>query len=268
MLNSKKIKNTISFGFIVYYPTPKFFKRLKLLESLGHKVFLFDNSPDFLKTVKFCQKSRNMFYMTLGRNVGLGIGFSLITAMSYQYNFKTLLYFDQDTGFNLKTINFICSFAFNNYDINKYVGFNFKSSDRCFEFNSTPRDVILSISSGTLFILENLRNIGWHNYSYNIDCVDYELCLRARFSGYKFLQILNTPGFDHESEQPDRVIKLLGKKIMIRRYPANRIYDSFFSYLKLMLYSIKHFDFYIFFLIARSFFIFIIGQLLFFFVKK
>jgi rhamnosyltransferase len=95
--------------------------------------------------------------------------------------------------------------------------------------------VRLAISSGSLFNLKVLQQIGWHNEKYFVDCVDYELCLRARRCGFKIGLIRNTPDFDHVTEQPDRTLNLLGKELLVRRYSATRIKDALGAYLKLIL---------------------------------
>ena len=101
--------------------------------------------------------------------------------------------------------------------------------------NHNIADVSLAISSGSLFNLSVLKKIGWHNEKYFVDCVDYELCVRARRCGYKIGIVKNTPDFDHVTEQPDRTIHIFGKQLLVRRYSATRIKDAIGAYLKLII---------------------------------
>ncbi len=96
----------------------------------------------------------------------------------------------------------------------------------------------LAISSGSLFNLPALKKIGWHNEDYFVDCVDYELCLRARRCGFKIGLIKNAPDFDHVTEQPDQTVTLFGKKLLVRRYSATRIKDALRAYLKLIVVGV------------------------------
>jgi rhamnosyltransferase len=95
-------------------------------------------------------------------------------------------------------------------------------------------DSDLTINSGSLFILNNLKSIGWHNEKYFVDGVDYEVCSRASAKGFKIGKCTNTPGFDHISEQPDKIYKVFGKKLMLRRYPFVRNIDIIRSSVKLI----------------------------------
>jgi len=88
------------------------------------------------------------------------------------------------------------------------------------------RDVLLAISSGSVFYLENLRRIGWHNPTYFVDGVDYEFCLNS--SNHRLLvgECSTTPGFDHETEQADHTTTVFGQRRRVRRYSWARMTDS------------------------------------------
>jgi rhamnosyltransferase len=131
--------------------------------------------------------------------------------------------------------------------------------------NSLRREVLdvpLTINSGTLFILKNLQKIGWHNRSYFVDGVDYEFCLRSHIHSFKIGLVSGIPGFDHESEQPDRVVTILGKRLLVRRYSAPRIKDALHSYIRLIYSATKSREFSYAFLFIRSMSIYLFGQIL------
>ncbi|MBR7784688.1 hypothetical protein KDM89_21375, partial [Undibacterium sp. LFS511W] len=91
-----------------------------------------------------------------------------------------------------------------------YVGIAFKAESNKLVSPVFVEDVLVAISSGSMFFLENLKLIGWHNQTYFVDGVDYECCLRARQYGLKIGKCGDTPGFDHVSEQPDKVFAIFG----------------------------------------------------------
>jgi rhamnosyltransferase len=84
----------------------------------------------------------------------------------------------------------------------------------------------MAINSGSLFFLKNLKNMGWHDEKYFVDCVDYEFCLKSQKVGLKIGAYMCTPGFDHSSEQADKKYKLFGKLYSFRAYPLFRIKDT------------------------------------------
>jgi hypothetical protein len=100
------------------------------------------------------------------------------------------------------------------------------------------RDVLLSISSGSLFFLSVLSKLNWHNQTYFVDCVDYEFCLNSYNKGFKIGEYAPTPGFDHVTEQADSEYTLFGKKLMMRKYSPKRVRGTIIGYIRLIFTSI------------------------------
>jgi rhamnosyltransferase len=121
---------------------------------------------------------------------------------------------------------------------------------------------MLAISSGMLFVLENARRMGWHDHSYFVDGVDYEFCLRARAQGLRIGLYPGTPGFDHESEQPDVPRRFAGRTWRLRKYSPHRVVDSLTAYARLALRTARRLDGKAFATVTRSASIFLLGQLL------
>ena len=121
---------------------------------------------------------------------------------------------------------------------------------------------MLAISSGSLFFLSNLNKMGGHNTSYFVDGVDYEICLNARRNQLKVGLCANTPGFDHVSEQPDKVIHLFNSSLPLRRYSAARIFDALSAYIKIIFASIRFAEWKFSYVIIRSFAIYLLGLVL------
>lgn len=255
-----KMVNGFAIGLVLYHPEQGLFERTKLISKLGYRLFVFDNSPG-RETINFFQNNPNAFYLTAGKNVGLGFSLSTLCATAYAHGYEKLLFLDQDTAITEQTLDYISNFI-TETPINtqeKYAALVFRGEKND---ENEIRDTFFAISSGSLFLLKILERIGWHNESYFVDCVDYELCLRAKYKGYKIGLVDNTPGFDHITEQPDRALSLFGKTVLVRQYPLSRIKDAIFAYKRLMMYCLRirrlNYLCYIF----KSFSIYINGQII------
>lgn len=227
-------RTSYAIGLVLYHPEESLLKRVEQMVTLGFKVYVFDNSPFGAPYSHAIQSNPNISYLTAGKNVGIGFSLSTLCATAYAHGFQRLLFLDQDTGISGRTLEFIETFPQSlSSDIQQqYAALVFSGN---MAGDPAVRDVQLAISSGSLFNLHALQQIGWHNEKYFVDCVDYELCVRARRHGFKIGLIKNTPDFDHITEQPDQTINLFGKKLLVRRYSATRIKDALGAYLKLIL---------------------------------
>ncbi len=266
------MKYDFAIGFVIYCPSADFIARIELLDLLGCKIYVYDNSPEHSLTRQYNCKSSSISYFTSGKNLGLGIGLSTICAQAYYDSFPTLLFFDQDTIFNQETINYIQEYCSKNlkHIQNKYSLIVFSESD-CqieskFDKPDTSKfnivDISLAISSGSLFILENLKKLGWHNEKYFVDGVDYEICLRSLANNLKIGKCFNTPGFDHSSEQPDKPYKIFDTSLSLRRYSLIRIIDTTKSNARLIFSSLRIGQFKFALSIMRSYAIYAAAQIL------
>lgn len=262
MLNEHKYKFTV--GFVIYNPQPSFIKRLSLLNDIGVAVYIFDNSPENTVTKNSITLFKNVTYATAGKNVGLGLGISVVSATAWSSEFEMMLFLDQDTAITKNTINFINDFVTEQGPKHyaDYLLILFQRKESNLTGNAVVHDASLAISSGSLFFLDNLRLIGWHNENYFVDGVDYEVCLRARRFGLKVGTVAGVPGFDHSIEQPDDQVVLLNKKLPIRRYDSARIKDALTAYVKLTLYTVRHLDFRMTRKVLKSAAIYIFGQII------
>jgi rhamnosyltransferase len=203
-----------------------------MLDS-GYVVYIFDNTPNGGIKSKYADGNCNILYFTAGKNIGLGHALSILCATAFAHGYPKLLFLDQDTCIKGDTLDFIelkSNLHSNEIKIH-YVAVIFSGNPSS---DCSINEVRLAISSGSLFNLQTLGQIGWHNEKYFVDCVDYELCLRARRFGFKIGIVNNTPDFDHVTEQPDQIINVFGKQLLVRRYSAARIKDAIGAYLKLI----------------------------------
>lgn len=248
-------------GLVLYHPEESLIKRVELMVDLGFRVYVFDNSPFGSKFAQIIQENQNVFYLTAGKNVGIGFSLSTLCATAYAHGYQHLLFLDQDTGISTLTLEFIETFSKSlpSDVLQQFAVLVFSGKS---ESKHLIEEVPLAISSGSLFRLSALKQVGWHNEKFFVDCVDYELCVRARRCGLKIGLIRNTPDFDHVTEQPDRKVNLFGKQLLVRRYSATRIKDALGAYLKLIgggLFKNRPSDTYA---LTRSMGLYIFGQLI------
>lgn len=221
-------------GLVLYHPEESLVRRIDQIINLGFGVYVFDNSPFDSRFASDIQENKNIYYLTAGKNVGLGFSLSTLCATAYAHGYQRLLFLDQDTGISAQTLAYIETFP-------KTLPASIQQQYAVLVFNGrtasdhSVQEVCLAISSGSLFNLTALQQIGWHNEKYFVDCVDYEFCIRARRSGFKIGLIKNAPDFDHVSEQPDRMISIFGKPVLVRCYSVTRIKDALGAYLKLII---------------------------------
>ena len=119
---------------------------------------------------------------------------------------------------------------------------------------------MLTINSGSLYVLNNLKSIGWHDISYFVDGVDYKYCLDSKAAGLKIGECTYTPGFDHVSEQADKVYSLFAKKYYLRPYPWVRIADTTKSNLRLAVTALKRKEWKLSYNIVRMLCIYLVCQ--------
>ena len=227
---------SIALGFVIYNPEDSFLSRVRMAVESGFDVYVFDNSPERRSLEGMADGEGRIKYLTCGKNHGLGLGVSAVCAQAYYENHSALVFFDQDSIFNEKTLNFIEKFYVEHPELggtHSAVVFNASRGSQeqekdCF------KDVPLAINSGSLFYLNNLKTLNWHNESYFVDGVDYEFCLRSKMNGFKIGEYSCTPGFDHSTEQADKRYTIFGRAYAMRAYAFSRIVDVSISSLKLM----------------------------------
>jgi rhamnosyltransferase len=247
-------------GIILFHPEENVFKRIDQMIDHGLLIYVFDNSPDDEKYTKAIKTNSKICYVTAGKNIGIGYALSTLCATAYASGHQKLLFLDQDTGISTRTLDFIEAYpkTLPNEIQQQYAALVFNGN---LSTNHSITEVSLAISSGSLFNLPFLKQIGWHNEKYFVDCVDYEFCVRARRYGFKIGVVKNTPDFDHVTEQPDQVINVFGKQLLVRRYSAARIKDAIGAYLKLIVGGFLNNSLSDTYTLTRSMGLYIFGQL-------
>lgn len=222
-------------GFCLYNPDEDFYYRLNLLRNAGIVIFIYDNSKDshfddnFSNTYRFHHDPLNS---------GLGQGLHWILSESFKSNFKHLVYLDQDTIFSMSTILFFKNFLLSNKFTKNFSSIQFKG------VVNPPINVNLifltrfQINSGTIFNLENMSKIGFHDKTFFVDGVDYSHCLNSLIKGYDLGVVFGAPDFDHDADQGYEYYRIFGFNKGVRKYSYARMLDYFISSVRLLFKSL------------------------------
>ncbi len=270
------MNNKFAIGFILYKPTNKIIDRIIEFSNLGFTIFIYDN--DFSFSFENLFKDLNIKYYTKNENVGLSRALHCLCFNAKLAGFRSLLYFDQDTFFNRKTILFINEYVeslLNTQDVTL-------SSVVCTTFRDLPlkhknsniiksislkdktlHSVYFTINSGSLYMLDKYFNYNWFDNSNHVDGVDYAFCINSKKNKYMILEIYNVPGLDHDLEQGNDFVKLFGKIYRGRSYSFKRNLDFVSAHLKLILKSFSLFSPRATLLIFKSTIYYLITQLIF-----
>jgi rhamnosyltransferase len=238
------LHNKIVVGFVIFNESSEFSNKINLLVEYGCNVYIYDNSPElsYPRDSIGYKDGDNVHYMTCGHNIGLGVAMSTICAQAYFDGNEHLLFFDQDTVFSVRTLDFVFKTLLT-LSVKKYSaislsndgGSNVLYDSDC---SSIIDETMLIRNSGSIFALPILNKIGWFNVSYFVDGVDYEFSLRSSLNGYKVGVVSPVPDFDHETEQGNNIYSIFWLTLVGRKYPASRIIDVIRSSARLIVYSI------------------------------
>ena len=249
----KMIEKKPIIAIILYKPDHSAYQRIKTAIAEGYFLYIFDNFPNDKTKLLIEEHKKNIRYFTFDKNVGIGPALRLMCATAYYKGYQNLLYFDQDTIYNSETLKYIFGYinessnTINFIRLEKILSVTFRDAltnrkEKQFKKISIGKYdlnvVDFTISSGTLFSLENLKKVGWHDESYYMDGVDYYICLSAEAVGLKVAEIFNTPGLDHQTEQGNKNYKFLFKTYSGRKYPIYRIKNYIYSSFRLTIKSV------------------------------
>lgn len=216
------------FFSILYNPDVNALNNIRIAKSLGlHTVIYLNKSEDY-----FLKQLVGFDIVILGDNINVGLGKAFYEFEKYLQSttYKYFIYFDQDTVVNDN--------AWHNI-INTYESFYKNKEVGLLNYGNTPKiNRHFVISSGSLFSMNILKEIGLHDKSYFVEGVDYEFCMRLFFSGYKIIN-MRCLGVDHKSLQDGFKVKLLCKNIFLRVYGKKRTNDFNIAHLRLLKIAIK-----------------------------
>ena len=174
---------------VLYNPSKQIIENLNNYLQFVNKLYVIDNSekPFFNKQL-FSNSNIDFYYKN--ENLGIAKALNIGCKKAIEDGFKWLLTMDQDSIFNINTVNQLCDYIENN-DVSKtYIvspWLNTKLLDeKPVEKISHPTDVM---TSGSIMNLDLYKKIGGFKEWLFIDGVDIEYCLRLKKYNYKVMRL-------------------------------------------------------------------------------
>jgi rhamnosyltransferase len=233
------------FFTILYNPSENALLNIRNAKLYGIHTAVYINKVSI--NYKFALEKEDILVLGSNVNDGLGVAFSALETYMKNSSYNFFIYFDQDTVVNKNCWELI-SKKYSKLFVDISTGLvNIIPSKR-----KNPK---LVISSGSIFSMDILKKVGFHDHSYFVDGVDYEFCLRLKKNGYR-IDNHHFAGIDHYSLQGIEKIKILGFSLAIRVYGRNRLVDFNYSHYRLLCDSFLSRQYIFFFLFLKSFFIF------------
>lgn len=216
------------FFSVLYNPSHNLINSLRKAINHGFYCIVYINTVDH----QFMQELEKMDVVILGnnKNVGLGLAFYELENFMVLQNFEYFIYFDQDTIVDDNAWTSISSSYLTHFE-NKDIGILHYSNS----YKVKPK---LVINSGSLFSINILKQIGFHDKTYFVECVDYEFCLRLKINNLKIISI-KCDGIDHESMQDGFSRNILFIKVPLRIYHKERMKDFNNAHFRLLENSLR-----------------------------
>lgn len=236
------MNNNVSIGIVLYYPDEGFIQRLKVISSFGFHIYIYDNGVNENVKLELKELSNNSKLDILGKGENLGLGNAINELNKYAINdgHDFLIFFDQDTIVNHDFKDSVLNINFLELMNTTYTALQIISEgDIRFVKHVGIIDVLFNINSGSIFNLNLVSEIDFHDPSFFVEGVDYEFCLRSRAKGFRVGILTGLYGLDHFSNQDGKVISVLGKSVRIRVYPPSRVKDLNKSHFKLIFTAFK-----------------------------
>ena len=219
---------------IFFHPPVQVRDKYARLASEHSAVWVYDNTPGHVAPDG--PSAPGLHYLGCGHNVGLGSALRQLAQAVEAQGHDYLLYFDQDTEFSAQTLKYLQDKVCAHQDlVRRYSVISLSGKRFPHESLNDILDRQVVISSGSVFNLQALKAIGWHDASYFVDGVDYKLCLDSLNKHFKVGLWREAPGFDHASGQTDQhQIRAFGRSRRIKIYSLRRAMDVTASHLRLI----------------------------------
>jgi len=209
---------------------------IEILDELGIFTVLVDDFSDkkiIFELDQILSQFKNIFFIEKQDNLGIGNSLNLGCEYLKSLGYSWVLTLDQDSVLDKNWINIL-------FDTYKKFLFN---RDDVFIFHSIPKDpdtqeifnffldstswenVVLShfsFTSGSVMSLLIWEKLGKFDEELFLDYVDFDLCFRARLSGYKIYGVTNSIMLHKVGER--RIDSFLGRKFVLINHSPIRLY--------------------------------------------
>ena len=219
MIHKQKIVAVVVF----FNPKQDYLENINYLSKYLDLIIIIDNSESENLFTKFVWQDK-VKYIFNGKNFGIAAALNKGAEIAMAFEADYLLMLDQDTIINSTFLEVYGNFLDENIDnkIGELTPTIIYDSDFQENIESSPKEIEVAITSGTLLNLQVFKTIGQFKTNLFIDYVDFEYCLRLRKNGYKVIQIpsaqINQRLGDLESK------KILFKTVYVSHHSPIRYY--------------------------------------------
>jgi len=204
---------------VTFHPENHLKGRLSAAVSMGYEVYVYDNTPGGCGWEQDSQ-FHGIHWMGEQANHGMGKALHELLQRIHANGIAGALYVDQDTDFNQDTLDWLDHWLMVHPEaLHQWAALNFLPSKKVGDCIEPTK---LMVSAGTLFAMQSLPEIGWHNPQWFLECVDYEWCGRALNSGHRLGRVKGCLGLDHEHYQTSDSVVWFRELRHFRLYPCRR----------------------------------------------
>lgn len=231
----------LSVVIIVYYPhISEIHKNISEYIDLVENVIIWDNTPSDGYTTRenlFTALNPKIIYLSTGVNKGIGFALNQAVIWSLHREFTHIMTMDQDSLLKrndfLKLIESVIDLEENcNIGIISPNIINLFSKKLLPLYESETKYIVVSksITSGSVFCLNDFNRIGLFREDLFIDEVDYEFCYRAKINGLSTVIVKDSLLYQKFSEMkycelgfyitnysPFRIYHIIRNAIIVRR---------------------------------------------------
>lgn len=190
------MRNDIACIIILYNPADKVLYNVETYKNIFSHIILVDNSITSLEGKII--ESNKITYISNKANLGIAKALNIGISEAIKKSLKYALFLDQDSNLSEKAFVVLLE-AIDLLRENKWGIISAYQKDPKYDVqnkNSGTKEVLTTITSGSILNLEAYRNSGPFIDDLFIDYVDFEYCLRLRKNGYKIYQC-NDAILDH-----------------------------------------------------------------------
>ncbi|MBD1577920.1 hypothetical protein HC723_16110 [Vibrio sp. S11_S32] len=179
-----------SCGITLYYPDENQIRNVERYSEMFDSVYVIDNTP-VTSIFDADKQKRNVFLLSNSGNIGLSKALNIMCKESMNNNYKFICLLDQDSHFELRSIDVIKSFVESKHD--KSIGIFspriIYEHDQKNKSNALFELVPWVITSGSFINLSAFEKVGGFDDNYFIDRIEYDYCHQLKKNNYVIIQI-------------------------------------------------------------------------------
>lgn len=222
------LSDAVAAVVLAYEPEDDIVRNVRELRRQVARVFVVNNSPDMRSrgVLSSLLDDDGVRILEQPGNVGVAAGFNAGMRAALAEGFAYLWIFDQDSTV---TEGMLDTLLDAHHALGATAGviapaLRSHATGRIYrrESGTTPIDLDVVISSGSLFSRQLVEQIGMHDEPLFIDYVDHDICLRARRYGFRNQKVFGAV-LDHRFGD-SQATTLFGRRVYLSNYSPLRQY--------------------------------------------